>query len=93
MYIYKVLSDIIAPIAGVEVCLSSRPLCRMTDDPIIINKNPDDQRPLIPAHFLIGKPLRLPMQEKSEAPPFNIKRLYVQLKFQIHTSILEAMFE
>lgn len=65
-----------ALLAGVEACLNSRPICRMSDDP-------EDQEALTPAHFLIGRPIRLPMQEKFEKPPYSLKRLYVQLQFQI----------
>lgn len=65
-----------ALLSGVEACLNSRPLCKMSDDP-------DDREPLTPAHFLIGRSLKLPIGEKSDKPPYSIKRLYVQLQFQI----------
>lgn len=67
---------ITALLAGVEACMNSRPLCKISDDP-------EDQDPLTPAHFLIGRPLKLPMREKADAPPYTLKRLYTQLQFQI----------
>ncbi|XP_055314003.1 uncharacterized protein LOC129575100 [Sitodiplosis mosellana] len=63
-------------LAGVEACLNSRPICKMSDDP-------KDQEALTPAHFLIGRPLKLPMQEKFEEPPRSMKSLYTQIQFQI----------
>lgn len=65
-----------ALLVGVEACMNSRPICSLSDDP-------NDLDALTPAHFLIGRPLKLPFYEKADKPPYNIKRLYVQLQFQI----------
>lgn len=50
-----------------------------------MSDDPDDLETLTPAHFLIGRPLKLPIYEKADSPPYNIKRLYVQLQFQIQS--------
>lgn len=64
-------------LASIEACLNSRPLCALTDDV-------DDFEALSPAHFLIGRSLRLPLPERLDAPnPKSLKRLFVQTQFQI----------
>ncbi|XP_031633589.1 uncharacterized protein LOC116347212, partial [Contarinia nasturtii] len=62
--------------SSVEACLNSRPLCSLSDDH-------EDMEALTPAHFLIGRSLKLPMHEKADKPPYNIKRLFLQKQFQI----------
>lgn len=63
-------------LASIEACLNSRPLCKLSDDP-------QDLEALTPAHFLIGRSLRLPIHEKADNPPYNSKRLFMQLQFQV----------
>lgn len=58
-------------LAGIEACMNSRPICAMSDDP-------DDLVALTPGHFLIGEALRLPLPEKSAAPPEMALSLYIQ---------------
>lgn len=65
-----------ALLVSVEACLNSRPLCTLSDD---VN----DNEALTPAHFLIGRSLKLPIHEKMDMPPHNIKRLYLQLQSQL----------
>lgn len=65
-------------LAGVEACLNSRPLCKMSDDWA-------DEEPLTPAHFLIGRPLRLPMNKEVGELPSNINSLYAQMQFQLQS--------
>lgn len=65
-------------LAGIEACLNSRPLCKMADDP-------DDLEPLTPGHFLIGMPLRLPIQEEVDELPDSLNRLYMRIQFQIQS--------
>lgn len=68
--------SISALLVGIEACLNSRPLCTMSDDC-------NDLEALTPAHFLIGRSLLLPMQEKTDEPPSKVKGLYMQIQFQI----------
>lgn len=63
-------------LTSIEACLNSRPLCKLSDDP-------NDLEALTPAHFTIGRPLKLPIHEKADKPPYNAKRLFMQLQFQI----------
>ncbi|XP_055306803.1 uncharacterized protein LOC129571057, partial [Sitodiplosis mosellana] len=70
------LQGITTLLASVEACLNSRPLCTLSDDP-------EDAQALTPAHFLIGRSLKLPLHEKADAPPYNAKRLFIQLQCQI----------
>lgn len=52
------LQGITTLLASVEACLNSRPLCALSDDP-------DDVEALTPAHFLIGRSLKMPLHEKA----------------------------
>lgn len=70
------LQGITTLLTSVEACLNSRPLCALSDDH-------EDTEALSPAHFLIGRSLRLPMHEVTSSPPYSLKRLFMQLQFQI----------
>lgn len=65
-------------LTSVEACLNSRPLCAMSDDP-------NDCEALTPAHFLIGRPLQLPLYEQMEAPPKTSKAFYRAIQFQLQS--------
>lgn len=73
-YSYKSITNLLT---SVEACLNSRPLCALSDDP-------DDIEALSPAHFLIGRKLRLPIHEMADKPPSTIRRLFKQRVFQIN---------
>lgn len=70
------LQGITTLLASVEACLNSRPLCKLSDDP-------DDMEALTPAHFILGRPIKLPMHAETDKAPYNAKRLFLQLQFQI----------
>lgn len=74
-YSYKSITNLLS---SIEACLNSRPLCALTDDP-------DDVEALTPAHFLIGRPLNLPIHEIADEPPCTLKRLFKQRLFQINS--------
>lgn len=64
------LDGITTLVAGIEACLNSRPLCAMSDDP-------QDMEILTPAHFLIGRRLRLPLPvESSTQPRISGRKMY-----------------
>lgn len=65
-------------LASIEACLNSRPLCALSEDP-------EDNEALTPAHFLIGRSLRLPMHEQANAPPGTANKLFKQMQFQIQS--------
>lgn len=63
--------------ASIEACVNARPLCALSDDA-------DDFDALSPAHFLIGRALKLPLHEKSDAPKQkSLKRLFELRQIQI----------
>lgn len=70
------LQGITTLLASVEACLNSRPLCAMSDDP-------QDMEPLTPGHFLIGRPLNLPIHEEADAPLRTARGLFRERQFQI----------
>lgn len=70
-YSFEVLSTLLAE---VEACLSSRPICAMSDDC-------DDAHALTPAHFLIGVKLVLPISVQRDEPPRNAKAMWQQLQY------------
>lgn len=71
-YSYEGISTLIS---GIEACMNSRPICAMSDDPT-------DSLALTPAHFLIGGPIKLPINEEMESPPRTANRLFKEIQFQ-----------
>ncbi|XP_031639935.1 uncharacterized protein LOC116351917 [Contarinia nasturtii] len=71
-YSYEGMSTLIC---GIEACLNSRPICAMSDDP-------NDLETLTPAHFLVGKPLTLPLHEDMQHVK-TAKSLFNALQAQI----------
>lgn len=65
-------------LAGIEACLNSRPICAMSDDP-------EDLTSLTPAHFLIGEPLLLPIQQKMAERPRSALCCFKGLQFLIQS--------
>lgn len=66
------LEGISTLLAGVEACLNSRPLCAMSDDP-------GDMEVLTPAHFVIGRRMRLPLPVESNRQPLVTGRKLYEL--------------
>lgn len=65
--------------ASVEACMNSRPLCALSDDA-------DDRDALSPAHFLIGRAMKLPLHEKVEsAEEKSLKLMFSKLQANIQS--------
>ena len=56
--------EVVTLLTQIEACLNSRPITAQSNDP-------NDERPLTPAHFLIGDSIILPIEQDNTEVPMN----------------------
>jgi len=61
---YLTFEEVATLISQIEACLNSRPITSQSNDP-------NDERPLTPAHFLVGDSILLPIEQDNADTPMN----------------------